>query len=213
MACCWAAAPPTATTASAASLTPGSKPLRPTSRRPATAYNIRYTGQFTRIVRQNRPARGGPVLRPAAALQLLRHRQQHREPGCADDDNRGLVTNRSVNTAYRVRFERLTMWRPRFERNLFSFLKLGVGPQYDQFRVEQDPIGTVIKDSLTTRSRRRDLRKPPLRHPRHRLPDQPVPGRPALPEPRRQLFAQKPAHWPALVQRVSVQLAAQQRAA
>ena len=67
------------------------------------------------------------------------------------NDNRGVVTNRSVNSAYRVRFERLTI-APTFERKLFAFLKFGIGPQYDQFRIEQDPIGSAIKDSLTNKS-------------------------------------------------------------
>ena len=61
------------------------------------------------------------------------------------------ATNRSVNTAYRIRFNSL-MVAPTLERSLFSFLKLGFGPRYEQFRVEQDPIGSVIKDSLTNRS-------------------------------------------------------------
>ncbi|RZL06933.1 MAG: hypothetical protein EOO62_17955, partial [Hymenobacter sp.] len=34
------------------------------------------------------------------------------------------------------------------ERQLFSFGKIGFGPQYERFRVENDQIGSVIRDSI-----------------------------------------------------------------
>ena len=111
------------------------------------AYNVRYTGQFTRIFRKT-------DLRVAAQYygpQLLYNFfgiGNNTVNSATEDANRGRVTNRSVNGAYRVRFERFTI-APTFERKLFSFARFGIGPQYDQFRVAKDPIGTVIKDSLT----------------------------------------------------------------
>ncbi len=110
------------------------------------AYNIRYTGQFTRVFGKN-------DLRVAAQYygpQLLYNffgLGNDTDNLATDDDDRGRVTNRTVNSAYRVRFERLTI-APTLERNLFSFLKMGFGPQYDQFQVSKTPIGSVIADSI-----------------------------------------------------------------
>ena len=110
------------------------------------AYNIKYVGQFTRVF-------GKYDLHVAAQYfgpQLLYNFfgiGNNTANLATEDANRGAVTNRSVNSAYRVRFNSLTV-APTLERSLFSFLKLGVGPRYEQFRVEQDPIGSVIKDSI-----------------------------------------------------------------
>ncbi|WP_229748980.1 metallophosphoesterase [Hymenobacter frigidus] len=110
------------------------------------AYNIKYTGQFTRVF-------GKYDLRVAAQYygpQLLYNffgLGNNTANQANEDDRRGIVTNRTVNSAYRVRFDKLTI-APTLERNLFSFLKAGFGPQYEQFRVEQSPIGSVIKDSI-----------------------------------------------------------------
>jgi len=114
------------------------------------AYNLKYTGQFTRLI-------GKYDLRVAAQYygpQLLYNffgLGNNTANLANEDDRRNVVTNRTVNSAYRVRFNSLTV-APTLERNLFSFLKLGVGPRYEQFRVERDPIGSVINDSLTTKT-------------------------------------------------------------
>jgi hypothetical protein len=111
------------------------------------AYNIRYRGQFTRIFKNT-------DLRVAAQFygpQLLYNFfgiGNNTVNLASKDENRDRVTNRSVNGSYRVRFDRFTI-APTFERKLFSFLKFGIGPQFDQFRVEKSPIGSVIRDSLT----------------------------------------------------------------
>ena len=110
------------------------------------AYNIKYAGHFVRVF-------GRYDLRVAAQYygpQLLYNFfgiGNNTVNLATEDANRGRVTNRSVNSAYRVRFNSLTV-APTLERNLFSFLKAGFGPRYEQFRVEQDPIGSVIKDSI-----------------------------------------------------------------
>ena len=116
----------------------------------SAAYNIKYTGQFTRIL-------GKYDLRVAAQYygpQLLYNffgLGNNTANLATEDANRGVKTVRTVNNAYRVRFDKLTV-APTLERGLFSFLKMGFGPQYEQFRVEQSPIGSVIKDSLTTKA-------------------------------------------------------------
>ena len=114
------------------------------------AYNLKYTGQFTRMF-------GKFDLRVAAQYygpQLLYNffgLGNNSANLATEDANRNVVTARTVNTAYRVRFNKLTV-APTLERNVFSFLKLGFGPQYEQFRVEQSPIGSVIKDSITAKN-------------------------------------------------------------
>ena len=110
------------------------------------AYNFKYAGQFTRVF-------GQYDLRVAAQYygpQLLYNffgLGNNSANLANEDDDRNVVTNRTVNSAYRVRFNKLTV-APTLERRLFSFMKAGFGPQYEQFRVEQSPIGTVIKDSI-----------------------------------------------------------------
>ncbi|SFQ38202.1 metallophosphoesterase [Hymenobacter arizonensis] len=112
------------------------------------AYNLRYTGQFTRVF-------GKHDLRVSAQYfgpQLLYNFfgiGNDTENFARPDADRDRVTVRTVNSAYRVRFERLTI-APTLERKLFSFLTMGYGPQYDRFEVEKSPIGSVILDSLTT---------------------------------------------------------------
>ncbi|GAC1596087.1 MAG: metallophosphoesterase [Hymenobacter sp.] len=113
------------------------------------AYNLKYTGQFTRLI-------GKYDLHVAAQFygpQLLYNffgLGNNTANLATEDANRNVVTARTVNTAYRVRFNKLTV-APTLERSLFSFLKLGFGPQYEQFRVERGPIGTVIQDSITSK--------------------------------------------------------------
>ena len=110
------------------------------------ASNLRYTGQFTRMF-------GKYDLRVAAQYygpQLLYNffgLGNNTANLATEDANRGVKTVRTVNSAYRVRFSRLTV-APTLERSLFSFLKMGFGPHYEQFRVEQGPIGSVIADSI-----------------------------------------------------------------
>ncbi|MDO7854663.1 metallophosphoesterase [Hymenobacter convexus] len=111
------------------------------------AYNIRYTGQFTRIFKKTDLHIAAQYYGPQLLYNFFGIGNNTANLA-TEDANRGVVTNRTVNSAYRVRFQRFTI-APTFERKLFTFLKFGIGPQYDQFRVEQNPIGTAIKDSLT----------------------------------------------------------------
>ncbi|MFD1468527.1 metallophosphoesterase [Hymenobacter caeli] len=110
------------------------------------AYNLRYTGQFTRVF-------GHVDLHVAAQFygpQLL-----YNFFGLGNDTRNLAVrppdqpraTNYTVNNSYRVRFNRFSV-APTFERHILNFIKVGVGPQYEQFRVETDPIGKVIQDSI-----------------------------------------------------------------
>ena len=110
-----------------------------------SAYNLRYTGQFTSVF-------GGKTdLHVAAQFygpQLLYNFfgiGNNTQNYALEHDDR--PTNRSVNRDYRVRFDRLYL-APTFERKLFTFGKIGFGPQLDRFRVQESPIGVVIADSI-----------------------------------------------------------------
>ena len=110
------------------------------------AYNLRYVGQFTSVF-------GGKTdLHVAAQFfgpQLLYNffGIGNNSQNLAVDDH-DQASNRSVNSAYRIRFDRIYV-APTFERKIFSFGKAGFGPQLERFRVETDPLGTVIRDSIT----------------------------------------------------------------
>ena len=110
------------------------------------AYNLRYQGQFTRVF-------GHTDLHVAAQFygpQLLYNFfgiGNDSQNLVARDKDISQANNRSINNSYRVRFNRLYV-APTFERHILNFIKIGIGPQYDQFRVEKDPIGKVIRDSI-----------------------------------------------------------------
>lgn len=110
------------------------------------AYNIRYTGQFTRIFKKTDLHIAAQFYGPQLLYNFFGI-GNNTVNLAAPDENRGVVTNRTVNSSYRVRFDRFTI-APTFERKIFSFLKFGIGPQYDQFRIEKSPIGSAIRDSI-----------------------------------------------------------------
>ncbi len=114
------------------------------------AYNLKYTGQFTRIFGKNDLHIAAQYYGPQLLYNFFGIGNNTANLA-AEDESRNAVTNRTVNSAYRVRFNSFAV-APTLERSLFSFLKVGFGPRYEQFRVEQSPIGTVIKDSLTSKA-------------------------------------------------------------
>ncbi|OGX87470.1 hypothetical protein BEN47_10540 [Hymenobacter lapidarius] len=114
------------------------------------AFNLRYTGQFTRLIGRYDLRVAGQYYGPQLLYNFF-GLGNNTVNLATPDANRGRVTARTVNDSYRVRFTRFTL-APTLERNLFSFLKMGFGPQYDQFRAEKNPLGTAIRDSLTTAS-------------------------------------------------------------
>ncbi len=111
------------------------------------AYNIRYTGQFTRVFKKTDLHIAAQYYGPQLLYNFFGI-GNNTVNLASKDDNLDRVTNRTVNNSYRVRFQRITI-APTFERKMFSFLKFGIGPQFDQFRIEREPIGAAIRDSLT----------------------------------------------------------------
>lgn len=109
-----------------------------------SAYNVRYSGVFTDVF-------GEYDLNVTSQLygpQLL-----YNYFGLGNDsenslaDREGRVRNRDINETYRIRFSRFYV-SPVLEKDVFSFLKVGFGPQYDQFRVDRDQIGSQIAAGL-----------------------------------------------------------------
>ena len=120
------------------------------------AFNLRYAGQFMSVF-------GGKTNLHVASQyygpQLLYNFfgiGNNTQNYARGDDDQG--TNRSVNSAYRIRFDRFYV-APTFERPLFTFGKIGFGPQYDRFRVETNQIGSVIRDSITANGRNFENRR------------------------------------------------------
>ena len=109
------------------------------------AFNLRYTGQFTSVF-------GGKTDLHVAA-QFYGPQLLYNFFGIGNNtqnyavEHEDQVTNRSVNRDYRVRFDRFYV-APTLERQLFTFGKVGFGPQLDRFRVQESPIGAVIADSI-----------------------------------------------------------------
>jgi hypothetical protein len=110
------------------------------------AFNLRYVGQFMSVF-------GGKTNLHVASQyygpQLLYNFfgiGNNTQNYARGDDDQG--TNRSVNSAYRIRFDRFYV-APTLERPLFTFGKIGFGPQFERFRVETNQIGSVIRDSIT----------------------------------------------------------------
>jgi outer membrane protein assembly factor BamA len=55
--------------------------------------------------------------------------------------------NQLINATYRSRFSRFT-FSPTLETDVFSFLKFGIGPQYDQWRISREDLGLEIEEGL-----------------------------------------------------------------
>jgi hypothetical protein len=116
------------------------------------AFNLRYTGHFISVfggktnLRVNSQYYGPQLLYNFFGIG-------NNTQNTARDDDGSQANLRSINSAYRIRFDRFYV-APTFERALTSFGKFGIGPQFDRFRVEQDPIGSVIADSINANGTR-----------------------------------------------------------
>ncbi|UYZ62678.1 metallophosphoesterase [Hymenobacter weizhouensis] len=107
------------------------------------AYNVRYLGHFVDVFGKTDLRITGQLYGPQLLYNFF---------GLGNDTRNVLADNegaraRDINQTYRIRFSRLYV-APMLERDLFSFLKLGFGPQYDQVRIERNPIGREIAQGL-----------------------------------------------------------------
>jgi hypothetical protein len=107
------------------------------------AYNVRYLGHFVDVLGKNDLRLNAQFYGPQLLYNFFGMGNDTRNLLADNDDAR----SRDINATYRVRFSRFYV-SPMLERDVFSFLKLGFGPQYDQFQVERNPIGREIAQGL-----------------------------------------------------------------
>ena len=109
------------------------------------AFNLRYSGQFTSVFGGKSDLHvASQYFGPQLLYNFFGLGNNSQNLAVSDHDQ---ATNRSVNNSYRVRFDRFYL-APTLERKLFTFGKIGFGPQYERFHVEQDQMGTVIRDNI-----------------------------------------------------------------
>ncbi|WP_375417219.1 metallophosphoesterase [uncultured Hymenobacter sp.] len=106
------------------------------------AYNVRYLGQFNRVL-------GKTNLRVAAQYygpQLLYNFfgiGNNTQNLANQDEEADRPTPRTINNAYRVRFSRLEI-APTFERQLFSPLRFGIGPRFERIHIYEQGLGSEL---------------------------------------------------------------------
>lgn len=98
------------------------------------AYNVRYTGTFTDIYRSIDMDLKASINGP----QLLFNYFGLGNDTDANEDNIG---------NYRVRFERYIV-SATFMEEIFRFLKVGIGPHFDQFHVVEDQSGAFVQSEI-----------------------------------------------------------------
>ena len=108
------------------------------------AYNIRYTGAFTRVLGAYDLKITSQLYGPQLLYNYFGLGNDSRNALAQDD---GHVSNREINDNYRIRFARF-YFSPVLERSIFSFLKAGFGPQYDQFRASNLNVGQQIRRGI-----------------------------------------------------------------
>ncbi|MCC2547297.1 metallophosphoesterase [Hymenobacter sp. BT175] len=108
------------------------------------AYNVRYTGAFTDVIGKYDVRVDAQFYGPQLLYNFFGIGNNTQNYTLQDGER---VRARTVNNSYRVRFSRLYV-SPVLEKDVFSFLKVGIGPQYDQFRVERNQLGQILLDSL-----------------------------------------------------------------
>ncbi|MCR5888258.1 metallophosphoesterase [Hymenobacter sp. J193] len=109
------------------------------------AYNVRYTGTFTDVIGDLNLNIASQLYGPQLLYNYFGKGNDTRNVLLDSDDER--ITNRDINETYRIRFSRFT-FAPTLEKDVFSFLKFGFGPQYDQWRISQEDLGQQIQNGI-----------------------------------------------------------------
>ena len=110
------------------------------------AYNIKYTGQFNQVFGKTNLHVNAQYYGPQLLYNFF-GLGNNTENLVAQDKDHGPTTALSINSAYRVRFDRLEV-APTLENSLFSFLKFGVGPRYERTRIYEQGLGTELRKTL-----------------------------------------------------------------
>ena len=100
------------------------------------AYNVRYDGGFRQIFGKANLGIRSYLYGPQLLFNYF---------GIGNNtENLSLgENNRAVIRDYRIRFSRFFV-SPTLERDIFSFIKVGAGPQYDQFTVDRESLGRNV---------------------------------------------------------------------
>ncbi|WP_426493391.1 metallophosphoesterase [Hymenobacter sp. 102] len=107
-----------------------------------SAYNVRYLGHFVDVFGKTDLRLTAQLYGPQLLYNFFGLGNDTRNSLAGDDDD-GPARNRDINELYRIRFSRLYV-APMLEKDLFSFLKFGFGPQYDQWHIDRGRIGNEI---------------------------------------------------------------------
>ncbi|MCA8832044.1 metallophosphoesterase [Hymenobacter pini] len=110
-----------------------------------SAYNVRYLGHFVDVFGKTDLRLNAQLYGPQLLYNFFGLGNDTQNKLAGDDDGR--VRARDINDTYRIRFSRLYV-APMLEKDLFSFLKFGFGPQYDQWRIDRAQIGSEIAAGL-----------------------------------------------------------------
>ncbi|MCC3156710.1 metallophosphoesterase [Hymenobacter sp. 15J16-1T3B] len=110
------------------------------------AYNVRYTGVFTDVLGKYDLRIDSRLYGPQLLYNYFGAGNDTRNVAQADGTGNPLG-NRAINDTYRIRFSRFN-FSPTLETDVFSFLKFGIGPQYDQWRIDRAQIGREIQAGI-----------------------------------------------------------------
>ncbi|QIX63496.1 hypothetical protein HER32_12090 [Hymenobacter sp. BT18] len=109
------------------------------------AYNVRYTGTFTDVIGDLNLNINSQLYGPQLLYNYFGKGNDTRNVLLDSDDER--ITNRQINNTYRIRFSRFN-FAPMLEKDVFSFLKFGFGPQYDQWRISREDLGQQLQQGI-----------------------------------------------------------------
>ncbi len=100
------------------------------------AYNVRYDGDFRQVFGKANLGIKSYLYGPQLLFNYfgLGNNTVNESIG---ENNRGVIRD------YRIKFSRF-YFSPTLERDIFGFVKVGAGPQYDQFRVDQETLGSQV---------------------------------------------------------------------
>ncbi|WP_286130419.1 metallophosphoesterase [Solirubrum puertoriconensis] len=110
------------------------------------AYNVRYNGIFTNLFGKYDLLLSSQLYGPQLLYNYFGKGNDTRNVAQGEGSGNALG-NRIINETYRIRFSRFS-FAPTLERDLFSFLKVGFGPQYDQWRISREDLGREIREGL-----------------------------------------------------------------
>lgn len=102
------------------------------------AYNVRYDGEFRQLLGRTNLGIKSYLYGPQLLFNYFGLGNNTVNEAAGEN-------NRAVIRDYRIRFDRFYV-SPTLERDLTGFIKVGVGPQFDRFRIDPETLGREIVD-------------------------------------------------------------------